>query len=147
MATLDATAGLAALIGQLSPQARRTLARDMAKQLRERQQKRIAEQRNPDGSAYAPRAPRLRRKQGRIKRQMFAKLRQAKYLKARGTAEGAAVEFVGRVSRIANVHQFGLRDRVEKGGPEVAYPARELLGFTDDDLALIEEMVLDTLAI
>ena len=48
---------------------------------------------------------------GRVKREMFAKLRTHRYMKAKGTADEALVEFAGRVQRIARVHQEGLRDR------------------------------------
>ena len=41
------------LIAGLEPDARKALARDLARQLRTRQQKRIADQQNPDGSAFA----------------------------------------------------------------------------------------------
>ncbi|MEB7584304.1 phage virion morphogenesis protein [Serratia rubidaea] len=41
---------------------------------------------------------------------MFTKLRTARYLKAQGSGDAAVVEFVGRVRRMAKVHQYGLRD-------------------------------------
>ncbi|MCL6262179.1 phage virion morphogenesis protein [Craterilacuibacter sp. RT1T] len=147
MATLEhAEQAFAALIANLSPASRRELAREMAKRLRQSQQKRIAAQQNADGSAYAPRLPQLRKKSGRIKKQMFAKLRTAKYLKAKSSTASASVEFTSNVARIARVHQYGLRDRVSKGGPEAQYPRRELLGLSDEDLRTVEEMVLSALA-
>lgn len=131
------------ILQQLSPAQRRTLARELGRTLRGSQQQRIASQQNPDGTAYAPR---LRQKSGRIRRQMFAKLRTAQYLRIQATAEGVAIGFAGRVERIARVHQYGLRDRVRPGGPEVQYTARELLGFTEDDLRQMEDMVLAHIA-
>ncbi len=147
MAELEhAEQAFAALIANLSPSSRKELARDMAKRLRQSQQQRIAAQQNPDGSAYAPRLPQLRKKGGRIKRQMFSKLRTAKHMKAKASASGVVVEFTGNVERIARVHQYGLRDRVGRGGPEVQYQRRELLGMSDEDLRMIEDMVLGALA-
>jgi len=48
---------------------------------------------------------------------------------------------------MAQVHQGGLRDKVNRrGGPEVTYPKRELLGLTDADIEAIEDAVLAQLA-
>ena len=136
----------APLLAKLSTAERRKLNQSIARDLRRSQQQRIAAQRNPDGSAYAQRKPRkLRSKQGRIKRQMFSKLRQARHLKLRSTADAIAVSFMGRVARIARVHQYGLRDRPERGQAEVQYERRELLGFTDADLELIRDQLLQHL--
>ena len=129
------------LIARLQPEARKALATDIARQLRASQQKRIAAQLNPDGSGFEPRKPQIRHRQGKIKRQMFARLRTAKYLKAKGTTDAAIVSFTAEVSRIARVHQLGLRDRVnKKTGLEVKYPERQLLGFSADDIALIRDI-------
>lgn len=137
----DVEAYLANLIGSLEPAARRDLAIRVAKALRERNQKRMAAQIAPDGSAFEPRKPQRRHQKGRVKRQMFAKMRTARYLKARGTADAAIVGFTAEVSRIARVHQLGLRDKVNrKTGLEADYPKRELIGISADDEALIMEM-------
>lgn len=135
-----------ALLAQLEPGARRQLNQQIGRELRRSQQQRIAAQLNPDGSAFAPRKPRqLRAKKGRIKRQMFAKLRQAKHLKVQSSADAIAIGFMGRVARIARVHQYGLRDRPERGQADVQYDRRELLGFTDADLDLIRDRLLEHL--
>lgn len=134
------------LLAKLAPGERRQLNQRIARDLRRSQQKRIAAQLNPDGTPYAPRKPRLREKQGRIKRQMFARLRQARYLKLQSTAESIAIGFLGRTARIARVHQYGLRDRAERGSPDTRYERRELLGFTDADLQLIHDRLLEHLA-
>lgn len=145
LAPLDAYCS--ALISKLEPGARRRLARDLAASLRASQAKRIAAQLNPDGSAYAPRKPILRRNKGKIRRTMFAKLRTAKYLKVEASPERAVVTFAAEVQRIARVHQYGLRDKVRRGhGPEVAYPMRELLGITANEVMAVEETVLAHLA-
>ncbi|HFY0662751.1 TPA: phage virion morphogenesis protein [Escherichia coli] len=121
---------LTALLANLGPAERKRMLRELAQQLRRTQQQNIRLQRNPDGSGYEPRRVTARTKQGRIKRQMFTKLRTDKYLKATASADSACVGFTGPVQRIARVHHYGLRDRIKKGGPEVAYARRELLGFT-----------------
>lgn len=77
---------------------------------------------------------------------MFNKIRLTSNLKAQATPDEASVGFAGRVARIASVHQFGLRDLVKPGGPEYTYPKRELIGFTESDVARIREMVLNVIA-
>jgi phage virion morphogenesis protein len=139
-----------ALLAQLAPAARRKVMLDIARELRRSQQTRIAAQQDPDGSAYTPRkvkaqtsGKKLRSKRGRIRRSvMFAKLRTARYMEVEATSAGLAIGFAGRVARIARVHQLGEVDRVSPGGPEVRYPARVLLGFTDTDRELIRNMLL-----
>lgn len=140
-------AELAILLANLDSKARRKLAREVAKQLRTSQQKRIAAQLNPDGSAFAKRKPQVRDQKGKIRRTMFSKLRTAKYLKTEANPNTAVVGFVGEVERIARVHQYGLRDRAQKGGPDVQYPARQLLGFTEADVEAIRDAVLAHLAV
>ncbi|MFX1735397.1 phage virion morphogenesis protein [Paraburkholderia sp. A1RI_3L] len=144
-----------ALLGQLSPAGRRTVMRDVARELRRSQQKRIAAQRNPDGSAYEPRKAKPtqkkakgRDKRGRIRRTaMFMKLRTARLMKVDAEADGFAVGFAGRVGRIARIHQGGERVPVTPGGPKYRYPARALLGFTDTDRAIILDWLTTTLRV
>lgn len=137
----------ASLIQRLQPTERRTLAREIANRLADSQARRIAAQKNPDGSDYAPRKPQLRQKfkRGRVAG-MFAKLRGKKYLKVEATPDSAIVTFANEVQRIAQVHQGGLRDRVNKRGLTVKYPARELLGFTPAEVETIADTVLTHLA-
>lgn len=148
MADIDALESFADdLIASLQPDQRQALAIELARQLRATNQKRIAAQQAPDGTPFEPRKPQLRHKTGKIKRQMFSKLRTAKYLKAKGTPNEAIVAFTAEVSRIALVHHHGLRDRVnKKTGLEADYPARPLLGISDADLALIQEITTAHLA-
>lgn len=137
-----------ALLGQLSPAGRRTVMRDVARELRRSQQKRIAAQRNPDGSAYEPRKAKpgqkkARDKRDRIKRTaMFMKLRTARLMKVEAEADGFAVGFAGRVARIARVHQDGERAPVAPGGPQYRYPARVLLGLTDAERVMIRHRLV-----
>lgn len=138
----------AVLLARLEPGERSKLARTIGQELRRSQQKRVMAQENPDGSRYAPRKKRdLRGKQGRIRRKlaMFKKLRTASYLKVRGDSNAVTVGFTGRIARIARVHQYGLKDRADRGAPDVQYAKREVLGFTDADLDLIRDGLLSHL--
>lgn len=134
------------LLSQLTSAQRAVLAKVLAGELRQRHSRRIAEARNPDGSRYAPRKPQARRKKGRIRRAMFQKLRTARFLKTASSADASVLHFTRQVERIARVHQDGLRDRVERDGPVVQYPARELLGLADADVDRIADVVLDFLS-
>lgn len=140
---------LQSLIEKASPAARRKLASQIAKQLRASQAARIKANQNPDGSAYETRKPQPtmgRKRKGRIRKAMFGKLIRTRWLKAKGSASEATVEFIGAASRIANVHQFGLRDRVNKHGTEADYPQRQLLGITADEENKIETTIVEFLA-
>nr|WP_263442018.1 phage virion morphogenesis protein [Klebsiella michiganensis] len=141
----EVDAWLDALLAGLEPSARKRMMRELAQQLRRSQQKNIRMQRNPDGTAYEPRRVTARTKQGRIRRQMFAKLRTTKYLKAIASPDSASVEFEGRVQRIACVHHYGLRDRVRSNGPLVRYEKRRLLGVNKKINGMISEMLFEWL--
>ncbi|EMW2200137.1 phage virion morphogenesis protein [Enterobacter hormaechei] len=131
------------LIAALSPAARRKLAGEIAKELRKSQQQRIKLQKTPDGSPYQARKRQpLRAKTGRIKRAMFQKLRTSRYMKATGRENSAVVEFTGKVQRIAQIHQYGLKDRPNMHAKEVQYAERPLLGFNKHDEFLIEMLIL-----
>ncbi|HAX5207836.1 TPA: phage virion morphogenesis protein [Escherichia coli] len=83
--------------------------------------------------------------QGSTKRvPMFAKLRTARYLKARADASGVTVGYSGVAARIARVHQFGERDQVAPG-IFTNYPVRELLGISPADERLIYNTVLGSI--
>nr|WP_156669051.1 phage virion morphogenesis protein [Escherichia coli] len=134
---------LAALLANLEPAARNRMMRQLAQQVRRTQQQNIRLQRNPDGSGYEPRRVTARTKKGRIKRQMFTKLRTTKYLKTAASADSASVQFEGKVQRIARVHHYGLRDRVSRKGPEVRYTKRNLLGFNSVSERLVKDIIID----
>lgn len=147
MADLEALeTWLSPLLQKLDGRGRAQLARKAAQQVRRSQQQRIRAQVNPDGSPFEARKPRdLRGKKGRIKRRMFEKLRMARYLKAKGLPQQAVIGFAGRVSRIARVHQYGLKDRAERGASEVRYARRELLGLGTEDLEKIKGLIIQNL--
>lgn len=135
---------LAGLLAALSPAGRRRLTVNIAKKLRQQQQQRIKTQKAPDGSAYVPRKRQpLRAKKGRIKREMFAKLRTNRFMKARGNDSEAVVEFTGKVQRIARVHQYGLKEKPRRGAQEVLYAKRILLGLNHHDEKEIENIIVD----
>ncbi|MEA5103094.1 phage virion morphogenesis protein [Pantoea sp. S18] len=137
---------LNALIGNLSPSSRKEMARNIAKKLRASQQQNIKRQQAPDRTPFKPRkAQPIRSKKGRVKREMFAKLRTAKYMKARATSDKAVIEFVGNVQRMVRVHQYGLRDRPSRGGKDMQYIARPLLGVSKIDEMMIFNTILSAL--
>ncbi|RDE85430.1 phage virion morphogenesis protein [Haemophilus parainfluenzae] len=152
MATVEEVqAKLTALINNLSPQARRQLARNIGQALRKNQQARIARQENPDGTAFEPRKPRKEfgKKKGRIKRKaMFAKLRTARHLKVRSNGNEVSVGFNGSSAAIAAVHQYGLSASPSKNKDfKVQYAQRELLGFSESDVELIENLIIEQLSL
>jgi hypothetical protein len=54
---------------------------------------------------------------------MFRKLASARYLKAQADDQGFWVGFSGKVSRIASIHQNGLRDKPSLRTRAIEYPA------------------------
>jgi phage virion morphogenesis protein len=139
---------LSPLLAKLEPQERTRLAWQAAREIRKNQTKRITAQKNPDGSAYEKRKPReLRGKQGRIKKKMFQKLKMARYLKAQGSEQAVTIGFTGRIARIARVHQYGLKDRAERGAPDVRYAKRELLGLSEENLEVIRDLLFEHLTL
>ncbi|EFH7123716.1 TPA: phage virion morphogenesis protein [Escherichia coli] len=133
---------LAALLANLEPATRQRMMRELAQELRRNQQQNIRMQRNPDGSGFEPRRVTARSKKGRIKRQMFAKLRTTKYLKTAASSDSASVQFEGKVQRIARVHHYGLRDRVNRNGPMIRYAERRLLGVTEKINKEVHDLLL-----
>lgn len=137
---------LSGLLESLSPAGRRKMASDIAKKLRASQQQRIKRQKAPDGTPYTSRKRQpIKVKKGRVKREMFAKLRTARYLKAKGSGDAATVEFVGKVQRIARIHQEGLKDLPNRHSQPVRYEARPLLGFNAADRQIVEDVILSGL--
>lgn len=137
---------LEALISSLSAPARKEMARSIGRKVRASQQQNIKRQQAPDGTPFKPRKTQpVRSKKGRIKREMFAKLRTAKYMKTQASPNEAVIEFAGNVQRMARVHHYGLRDRPSRKGKEVKYETRELLGISNSDLNFIESDILNFL--
>ncbi|ARB85412.1 MULTISPECIES: phage virion morphogenesis protein [Yersinia] len=138
---------LAGLIAALSPASRRRMTVEIAKKLRQRQQQRIKSQKSPDGTPYAPRKRQpIKAKKGRIKREMFTKLRTNRFMKAKGDDNAAVVEFTSKVQRIARVHQYGLKDKPGRNSAAVEYPERPLMGFNSEDYKVIEKIITEILS-
>jgi phage virion morphogenesis protein len=134
------------LLNALSERERLKLSKSIGLKLWHSQAQRIAAQRNPDGSPYTPRKIseqlRARQRGGRIRRQMFAKIRTRQFMRMLATSSEVFIRFMGRVARIANVHQEGLTDEVQPGGPKYTYPARQLLGFSQGDVNMIRDEIM-----
>lgn len=137
----EVDAWLDALLAQLEPSARKRMLREVARDVRRIQQANITAQRAPDSTAWEPRRVTARTKPGRIRRKMFAKLKTTKYLKAQASADQAEVAFAPAVQKLARVHHYGLRDRVNRRGTMVKYAERPLLGVNSE----VESSVRDTL--
>ena len=142
----EVDAWLAALLSQLEPAARKKMLREVARDVRRIQQANITAQRSPDGTAWEPRRVTARSKKGRIRRGMFAKMKTAKYLKAQASADAAEVAFVPAVQKLARVHHYGLRDRVNRRGTMVKYAERPLLGVNGEVESTVRETLLRCLA-
>ena len=130
------------ILQKMSPGERAKISRTIGREVRNSQKQRITSQQNTDGSSYAPRKKRLRdRMKGKVRNKMFSKIKSLTYLKVMSNADSIDIGFAGRIARIARVHQYGLRDKVEKDGPTVKYDSRELLGFTAEEMDMIETEV------
>ena len=135
------------LLSRLSAAQRLRVNRLVAQRLRQIQRERIAAQKNPDGTAFAPRAPALRQRRGAIARRgaMFQKLRTARHMKISATSDDLSVGFSGRSGVIAATHHYG-EDRSSGGGRKFRTPARRLLGLAGSDLGEIADMYLEALS-
>ncbi|QXZ10275.1 phage virion morphogenesis protein [Comamonas sp. Y33R10-2] len=137
---------LVPLLHKLEPAQRRQLAREVALSLRKANQQTMAAQTSPEGEAWEPRKHRAHDARGKLRQgPMFRKLRNARNLKARGFANEAVVQFLGRAERIARVHHLGLRDFVNPGGAEYDYPARPMLGINEHQLEEIRDFILESI--
>lgn len=142
----EVDAWLDALLAQLEPSARTRMLREVARDVRRIQQANITAQRAPDGTAWEPRRATARMKPGRIRRKMFAKMKTAKYLKSQADADSAQVSFIPAVQKIARVHHYGLRDRVNRRGLIVKYAERPLLGISQENIEFIHNALIEWLS-
>ena len=144
----------APLLAKLTAGQRTQVARKIGQALRRSQHQRIVANRAPDGGSYLPRKRKdggtpIRAKKGRVKRKkdlMFQRISRTAYMKVEASPAAAAVGFMGRVARIARVHQEGRTDRINREGRTARYPVRELLGFTDADKRLVRDLLIEHLA-
>lgn len=146
LSALETWAG--ALLERLTPQQRAAVARRVGFALRASQSRRIAAQRAPDGSVYAPRSQRSNRLRdlcGSVRRKaMFSKLRTARFLRVAATPHEIGVGFSGRVAEIAHVHQEGQTVSNGRGGT-YRMPQRVLLGLSAGDVDFVRDALLDQL--
>ena len=116
------------LLDRLTDAERRKLALDIARELRRENAATIRAQHGPDGEAWAPRKNPMRDQRGQLRKRnaqrLFAKLAGSKHLRA----------------------QVGLRDSVKPGGPQYDYPARPLLGISDDFTKRLQDRLLAHIA-
>ena len=143
----------APLLAKLTAGQRTQVARKIGQALRRSQHQRIVANKAPDGGSFLPRkrkeGPTIRAKKGRIKRKkdlMFQRISRTAYMKVEASPAAAAVGFMGRVARIARVHQEGRTDRINREGRTARYPVRELLGFTPADKRLVRDLLIEHLA-
>ncbi|GHK16935.1 virion morphogenesis protein [Escherichia coli] len=136
---------LAGLIASLSPAARRQMAVEVAKSCVPVSNSVSSASRYRRHPVCGTKAPAGAGKKGRIKREMFAKLRTSRFMKAKGSDSAAVVEFTGKVQRMARVHQYGLKDRPNRNSRDVQYEARPLLGYSSSDLQKVESLIMDAL--
>jgi len=135
----EVDAWLDALLAQLEPSARTKMLREVARDVRRIQQANITAQRAPDGTAWEPRRVTARTKPGRIRRKMFAKLKTTKYLKVRENANQAEISFAPSVQKIAQIHHYGLKERLNSHKFLVKYPERQLIGFNIESKRILLE--------
>ncbi|MGL4921296.1 MAG: phage virion morphogenesis protein [Aeromonas veronii] len=130
------------LLASMEPAARRQLAAEMARKLRDSQASRIRTNIQPDGSPMTQRKPqpKLKKGRGRLRKKMFFKISSKTWLKANATPSQAVVEFVGTARRLATIHHYGLKDHIK--GREIRYPTRELLGITEQEFDQLETTLL-----
>lgn len=62
-------------------------------------------------------------------------------MKASGRNDTAVVELTGKVQRIAQIHQPGLKDRPNPYTQDVQYLERQLLGFSTLDKRFTEDLI------
>ncbi len=83
----------------------------------------------------------MRSKKGRIKREMFAKLRTNRFMKAKGSDSAAVVVYWQGAAHGAGA-SVRAQDRPNRNSRDVQYDARPLLGFTRDDEQMIEDAII-----
>lgn len=136
-----------ALLTNISKPRRQLLYQQIGRELARSQRRRIKAQQNPDGSKYEarkkPKKVRSKIKQGA----MFEKIRTQRFMKLKYENEGVSLGYEGANAVIARIHQEGLVGRVKKEWDvKVQYARRELLGFTEEDRQMIEDLIIQALS-
>lgn len=86
------------------------------------------------------RKDRIDKPKGKPKK-MMRKLRTPACLRQQVARGELRLGWQGRDARLAKVHHYGLRDKLQYGIAQ--YPARELIGITEADAALIRTLILE----
>lgn len=114
--------------------------------LRQINARRIAANTQPDGAAMEPRKPRQSVVKDKVRKsgKMFKRIRLAKNMQIKAHADQVELRFDSKVASAAEVHHFGLRDRIGRfqGAPTIRYPSRQLLGLGPEDEASILDEIL-----
>lgn len=133
-------------LSALDPSARAALMRDIGRELRKRNQRRIARQTGPDGTPWPARK---RNSHGKVRKtaRMLQGFRDGRRMKLSAGADGMELGYSGRSGWLATIHHYGEVGEVEQNGPNIKYPARPLLGFSPDDLEYVYGRIDDALKI
>ena len=124
------------MLEAMSPAIRQRLLLKIARQLRTSNARRIRQQQSASGERWQSRKDTNNRKkmlQGMAKRQ---------HLKAAANTESSTVGYKGSSAYLARIHHHGMVDSVVRGGPKATYPARPLLGLSDQDIEKINQTLL-----
>ncbi|MFT4091311.1 MAG: phage virion morphogenesis protein [Asticcacaulis sp.] len=78
---------------------------------------------------------------------MFRRLRTTRNLKSGASDREAWTGFVGGIAQIARTHHEGGKDRPTKKGPEISYPARQLLGINAQETETLLDSVIHHLGL
>lgn len=135
---------LASALATLAPANRKTLLRDIGRELRKRNQRRISRQIGPDGTPWPARK---RDSAGRVRStaKMLLGFRDGRRMKLSATPDGMELGYSGRSGWLATIHHYGEVSSVESDGPRVKYAARPLLGIDESDLEFVYGMISDAL--
>jgi phage virion morphogenesis protein len=131
------------MIEALSPAGRKILLNRIVRRVAAENRKRIGANVSPDGAAFTP-----RKRAGKgIRQRMFVRLKSTRWLKTKTFPDEARVFFYGGAAGLAREHHYGLRARLRRpSNKRIPMPARELLGISDDDKSMIEDMILEHFA-
>lgn len=134
-------------LAALAPAERSALFRRIGRELAKRNRQHMMRQVGPDGTAWAPRH---RDRHGRVRKaaKMMVGLRAARRMKTTSTAAGAEIGWNGRDARIAQVHQSGALDYVDRAvtDKQVRYPVRQLIGLSPEDVDFVRDTIMGHLA-
>ena len=130
------------VLSSLSAPERKKIFRQIALELRKRNQKSITAQQDPDGNAWTPRKP--EKKQGSVgrKKKMMLGLRKVRRLKTQSSPAGLSIGYEAKDAKIARVHHYGLRDKPSPKARMITYSARPLLGISSTDKRFLREHLL-----